>query len=165
MPGVSPETPSAWQLFISPPPIFFNFPFVARIIGIDYGTKRTGVAVSDPLQIIASGLDTVPTSDIFEFLEQYLSEEEVECIVVGEPMHEDGSPAQIAHLVVGFVRALKKKFPDVEIATIDERYTSVEAKKIILQSGAKKKKRKDKGLVDKVSAVLILQEFMESRRS
>jgi putative Holliday junction resolvase len=151
------------NFFIPIHPIFNNFPFVARIIGIDYGTKRTGIAVSDPLQIIASGLDTVPTKDIFDFLEDYLSKEEVECIVVGEPMHEDGSPAQIAHLVVGFVRKLKKKYPDVEISTIDERYTSQEAKKIILQSGAKKKKRQEKGLVDKVSAVLILQEFMESR--
>ena len=132
-------------------------------MGIDYGTKRIGVAVSDPLQIIASGLDTVPNAQIFDFIEKYLSEEEVECIVVGEPMHDDGSPAQIAHLVVGFVRALKKKYPNIEITTIDERYTSAEAKQIILQSGVKKKKRRDKGLVDKVSAILILQDFMESR--
>lgn len=144
-------------------PTFLISLFVARIIGIDYGTKRTGIAVSDPLQIIASGLDTIPTNELMSFLEKYIEEEEVECIVVGDPKHEDGSPAQIAHLVVGFVRALKKKFPEIEIATIDERYTSEEAKRIILESGAKKKKRRDKGLVDKVSAVLILQEFMESR--
>ncbi len=136
---------------------------MARLIGIDYGTKRTGIAVSDPLQIIASGLDTIATSEVIDFLEKYIAEEEVECIVVGEPLHEDGSPAQIAHLVVGFVRTLQKKFPDIEIATIDERYTSVEAKEIILKSGAKKKKRQEKGLVDKISAVLILQQFMESR--
>ncbi len=136
---------------------------MARIIGIDYGTKRTGLAVSDPLQIIASGLDTIPTEKVFDFLEHYMTQEEVECIVVGEPLHQDGQPAQIAHLVVGFVRALKKRFPSTEIATIDERYTSQDAKEIILQSGVKKKKRRDKGLVDKVSAVLILQSFMDER--
>ncbi len=136
---------------------------MARIIGIDYGTKRTGLAVSDPLQIIASGLDTVPTDQVLEYLENYIAQEEVECIVVGEPMHQDGKPAQIAHLVVGFVRALKKKFPAIEIATVDERYTSQDAKEIILKSGAKKKKRRDKNLVDKVSAVLILRAFMDER--
>ena len=133
-------------------------------MAIDYGTKRTGLAVTDPLQIIANGLDTVPTSTIFDYLTDYLSAEEVETIVVGEPMHLDGNPAQIAHLVVGFVRKLKKLFPDVEVVTHDERFTSEEAKKIILMSGAKKKKRRDKALIDKVSAVLILQDYLETRR-
>lgn len=137
---------------------------VARIMAIDYGTKRTGLAVTDPLQIIANGLDTVPTDTIFEYLTTYFSQEEVETIVVGEPMHMDGSPAQIAHLVVGFVRKLKKLFPKVEVVTHDERFTSEDAKKIILMSGAKKKKRRDKSLVDKVSAVLILQDYLETRR-
>ena len=136
---------------------------MARILGIDYGTKRIGIAVTDPLQIISSALTTVATKDIFSFLEQYLSEEEVECIVVGEPMHEDGKPAQIAHLIVGFVRKLKQLYPDIEIATQDERYTSRDAKQIILQSGAKKKKRRDKSLVDRVSAALILQAYMERK--
>jgi putative Holliday junction resolvase len=132
-----------------------------RIIGIDYGTKRVGIATTDPLQIIASGLTTVATPNIFTFLEDYLSKEAVECIVVGEPTNEDGTPAQIAHLVVGFIRKLEKLFPTIKIETQDERYTSRQAKQIILQSGAKKKKRQDKSLVDKVSATLILQAYME----
>ena len=137
---------------------------MTRILGIDYGSKRVGIAVTDPLQIISSGLTTVATKDIFTFLEKYLKEEAVECIVVGEPLKEDGTPAQIAHLVVGFVRKLKELYPDIKIASQDERYTSRDAKKIILQSGAKKKKRQDKSLVDKVSAALILQAYMEKMR-
>lgn len=137
---------------------------MARILSIDYGTKRTGLAVSDPLQIIASGLDTVATNDIFDYLKKYMEEEEVETIVVGDPMYPDGNPAQIAHLVVGFVRKLKKLYPEIAFVMQDERFTSVEAKKIILQSGAKKKKRRDKALVDKISAVLILQDYMEENR-
>ncbi|MCB0549624.1 MAG: Holliday junction resolvase RuvX [Phaeodactylibacter sp.] len=138
---------------------------MARILAIDYGTKRTGLAVTDPLQIIANGLDTVATSELEDYLQRYLEQEEVEAIVVGEPFYPDGNPAQIHHLVVGFVRRLKKLFPDIEVVTHDERFTSEEAKQIILQSGAKKKKRRDKGLVDKVSAVLILQDYLETKRS
>lgn len=137
---------------------------MARILAIDYGTKRTGIAVSDPLQIIGSGLETVPTSELMAFLKKYLVEEEVETIVVGEPMYPDGNPAQIAHLVKGFVNQLRKAFPEVEIAMQDERYTSEEAKEVILKSGARQKKRRDKSLVDKVSAAIILQAFMEKRR-
>ena len=136
---------------------------MARILGIDYGTKRIGIATTDPLQIIVTGLTTVATPKIFEFLEEYIKEEEVECIVVGEPMHKDGSPAQIAHLVVGFIRKIKKLYPDIKVDTQDERFTSQEAKEIILQSGLKKKKRRDKGLVDEVSAVLILQDYLGHR--
>ena len=134
-------------------------------MAIDYGTKRTGIAVTDPLQIIVSGLDTVPTPYLFDFLNKYLGEEEVEKIVVGEPLHLDGRPAQIAHLVVGFVRKVRKLFPHLEVVTHDERFTSEEAKRIIRQSGAKKKKRQDKSLVDKVSAVLILQDYLEQNRT
>ncbi len=133
-----------------------------RIMGIDYGTKRTGIAVTDPLQIIASGLTTVPTSEIFDFLEGYLREEEVEKIVVGEPMHADGNPAQIAHLVVGFVRKVKKQFPGVEVVMHDERGTSVAAKEVILKSGIRQKKRRDKSLVDKIAAALILEDYMNN---
>ncbi len=136
-----------------------------RILAIDYGTKRTGLAVTDPLQIIASGLDTVATQELEEYLKQYLEQEEVETIVVGEPLYPDGKPAQIHHLVVGFVRKLKKLFPDIEVVTHDERYTSEEARQVILQSGARKKKRREKGLVDKVSAALILQDYLETKSS
>lgn len=134
---------------------------MGRILAIDYGTKRTGLAVTDPLQIIANGLDTVATPDLFAYLEDYLSREEVTLFVVGEPLHADGSPAQIAHLVVGFVRKLRKKYPDIPVEMIDERYTSEEAKLIIRNSGLKKKKRRDKSLVDKISAVLILQDYLD----
>ncbi len=148
-----------------PPGNFLYFCPVARILAIDYGTKRTGIAVSDPLQIIASGMDTLPTSEVMDFLKRYLSEEEVEIIVVGEPMYPDGNPAQIAHLVKGFVRQLKTAFPQVEIAMQDERFTSEEAKDVIRQVGIGQKKRRDKSLVDKVSAAIILQNFMEKRRN
>ena len=133
-------------------------------MGIDYGTKRTGIAVTDPLQIIASGLTTVPTHELFDFIENYLREEEVEVIVVGEPMYPDGNPAQIADQVKGFVNKLRKQDPTIEVFMQDERYTSQMAKEIILQSGASRKKRQDKALVDKVSAALILEDFLNSKQ-
>jgi putative Holliday junction resolvase len=133
---------------------------MARIIGIDYGTKRIGIATTDPLQIIVSALETVQTDDIFDFLEQYMTTEEVEKIVVGEPKHKDGKPAQIAHLVVGFARKLQKLYPQIEVVMHDERYSSVYAMSVILRSGDKQKKRRDKSLVDKVAATLILQDYL-----
>lgn len=133
-----------------------------RIFAIDYGTKKTGLAVSDPLQIIATGLDTIPTSELLGFIDQYLKKEEVETIVLGEPLYPDGNPAQIHHLVVGLKRKLEKLYPQIPVVFQDERYTSEEAKEIIRNSGVKKKKRRDKSLVDKVSAILILQDYMES---
>ncbi|MBK7407707.1 MAG: Holliday junction resolvase RuvX [Saprospirales bacterium] len=135
---------------------------MARIMGIDYGTKRTGIAVTDPLQLIASGLDTVPTEAIFDFLTGYMAAEEVERIVVGLPLYPDGNPAQIAPQVEQFVKKLQKLFPMLAVNTWDERYTSEEAKRIILQSGARKKQRRDKSLVDKVSAVLILEDYLKT---
>jgi len=137
---------------------------LARILAIDYGTRRIGIAVTDPLQIIANGLDTVSPEEIFDYLKTYLTTEEVETIVVGEPLHLDGSPAQIAPQVQRFKKKLIELFPGVEVVSQDERFTSEDAKKIILQSGAKKKKRRDKALVDKISAVLILQEYLENTR-
>lgn len=135
---------------------------MARILSIDYGAKRVGLAVTDPLQIIANGLDTVATPDLLDFLKEYLKGEEVETIVMGYPTQLDGSPAHITHLVDEFIEVLKKEFTGVKIAKQDERFTSFEAKKIILKSGARKKKRRDKALVDKISAVLILQAYMEA---
>ena len=137
---------------------------MARILSIDYGTKRTGLAVTDPLQIIPTGLDTVPTAELEAYLQDYLSREEVETIVVGEPFYPDGNPAQIHHMVVGLARKLRKLFPEVEVVMQDERFTSEEAKAVIRQSGARRKKRQDKGLVDKVSAVLILRDYLEQNR-
>jgi putative holliday junction resolvase len=131
-------------------------------MGIDYGTKRTGIAVTDPLKIIASGLDTLPTEAVFDFLAKYLAEEEVETIVVGRPQYPDGNPAQLAPQVDRFVKKIKELFPLVGVTTWDERYTSQEAKKLILLSGARKKQRRDKSLVDKISAALILEDYMKA---
>ncbi|TNE57599.1 MAG: Holliday junction resolvase RuvX [Bacteroidetes bacterium] len=135
---------------------------MSRILAIDFGLKRTGIAVTDPLKIIASGLTTVPTGEVLAFLQQYCAEEEVECFVVGLPLHPDGNPAQIAPQCDTFVEQLRKLFPDKPVYRQDERYTSNEAKRIILESGAKKQKRRDKSLVDKVAAALILEQFMET---
>ncbi len=137
---------------------------MARILAIDYGTRRCGLAVTDPLQITVNGLETVHADELLGFLERYLAQEPVETIVVGEPLHPDGQPAQIHHLVVGLVRKLKKLFPEVEVILHDERFTSEDAKLVIRQSGARQKKRRDKALVDKVSATLILKDYMESHR-
>lgn len=137
---------------------------MARILAVDYGTKRTGLAVTDPLQIIATGLDTVATTGLLDYLQDYLQREEVELIVVGEPMHLDGNPAQIMPEIVGFVRKLKKLFPDLQVVMQDERFSSEMAKEAIRRSGAKKKKRRDKALVDKMAATLILQEYLEENK-
>ncbi len=134
---------------------------MARIMCLDYGTKKIGVAVTDPLQLIASPLETVETSSIIVFLENYFGENEVETLVIGEPLHPDGQPAQIHGQVLDFYKKLEKKFPTIELALQDERNSSKNAKQVILQSGAKRKKRQDKTLVDKVSASLILQDYMQ----
>ncbi len=131
-------------------------------MGIDYGTKKTGIAVTDPLKIIVSALETVPTDKLFGYLEKYLNEENVERIVVGEPLHPDGTPLPQHQHIVGFVRKMKKAYPSMEFRMQDERYTSIEAREIILRSGAKKKKRKDKSLVDKISAALILEYHLQA---
>ncbi len=130
-------------------------------MAIDWGSKRTGIAVTDPLRIIAHPLKTVPTQKVFEFLAQYLAQEQVHTIVVGAPFHEDGQPAQVAAEVDRFVERLRKRYPKIHLARQDERYTSRMASDIILRSGARKKKRKDKYLIDKVSASLILQAYLD----
>lgn len=134
---------------------------MGRILAIDYGLKRTGVAVTDPLKIIASALKTVPTTELLDFLMEYCAQEEVECIVVGLPLYPDGNPAQIAPHVDAFAEKLKKLFPGKPVIRQDERNTSNDAKRIILQSGIKKQKRRDKSLVDKIAAALILEQYMQ----
>lgn len=133
---------------------------MSRILAIDFGLKRTGIAVTDPLRIIASALTTVPTSEALDFLRKYCASEEVACIVVGLPLHVDGNPAQIAPQADAFAERLRKTFPQIEVVRQDERFSSVQAQKIILQSGIKKMKRRDKSLVDKVAASLILEQYM-----
>lgn len=134
---------------------------MGRILAIDYGLKRTGIAVTDPLKIIASGLTTVPTGEALDYLKKYCATEEVECFVVGLPLHPDGNPAQIAPQANVFAERLQKLFPEKPVVRQDERNTSNDAKKIILQSGVKKQKRRDKTLVDKIAAALILEQYMQ----
>jgi putative Holliday junction resolvase len=137
---------------------------MARILGIDWGAKRTGVAVTDPLQIICSPLDTIETVAIIPFLKKYCEEETVEAIVVGEPLHMDGAVADTAHKVYAFVEILKTTFPDLEIALQDERLTSKSALQIMRNSGLKKKQQHDKKRLDRISAALILETFVEKRK-
>ncbi len=138
---------------------------MGRILSIDYGKKRTGIAVSDPLQMIANGLTTISTSKVFEFLADYLSKEEVEIIVVGEPKQPNGEDSENMKRVTPFVNRVRKLYPHISVEYFDERYTSVLAQRVILDSGTKKKERREnKGLVDFISATIILQDYMESRR-
>ncbi len=134
---------------------------MGRILAVDFGLKRTGIAVTDPLKIIASALTTVPTAEVLEFLQRYCSTEEVEKFVVGLPLYPDGNPAQIAPQADAFAEKLRKLFPEKPVLRQDERFTSNDAKRIILASGIKKQKRRDKSLVDKVAAALILEQYMQ----
>lgn len=135
-----------------------------RIIGIDYGKKRVGVAVSDPLMIFASPLETVPTANIINYLKTYTSKEEVEKFVVGYPVNMDNRPSEAAQYVDGFLKQLKKAFPQIPVVLEDERFTSVLAFQSLIDSGVKKMDRRDKAAVDKVSAALILQTFMDRKK-
>ncbi len=136
-----------------------------RILSIDYGKKRTGLAVTDPLQIIATGLATVPTSELFTYLEQYIAREQVERIVMGKPMQTNGMPSENLRRVEEFVKRWTKVHPDIPVTFYDERFTSVIAHRAIIDGGVKKKERREnKGLVDEVSATIILQDYMNSRR-
>ena len=136
-----------------------------RILSIDHGKKRTGLAVSDPLQLIANGLKTVDTKDLFNFLCQYVQEEEVEQIVIGKPLQPNGQPSENLARVENFVNRWRKFCPSVPIDYYDERFTSVLAHRAMIEGGVKKKVRKEnKGLVDEVSATIILQDYMNSKR-
>ena len=136
---------------------------MARILSIDYGRKRTGLAVTDPLQIIAGGLATVATAQLFDFLKDYVARESVELIVIGEPRQLGGQPSENMARVQQFVARWKKAKPDIPIVYYDERFTSVLAHQAMIAGGLKKKARQDKALVDEISATIILQSYMESR--
>ncbi len=138
---------------------------MSRILAIDYGQKRVGLAVTDPLQITANGLDTVSSGEIFAYLKDYCERETVVCFVVGWPLDLKGQPSESMRFVEPFVKALSRKYPDIEIVKADERFTSKMASQAILMSGISKKKRQDKGLIDKVSATIILQSFLDARQS
>ena len=137
---------------------------MARILSIDYGRKRTGLAVTDPLQIIAGGLATVATSELFEWLQAYIAREPVERIVIGEPRQPNGEPSENLARVQQFVNRWRKAVPNIPIEYFDERFTSVLAHQAMLDGGLRKKARQNKGLVDEISATIILEDYMRSRK-
>ena len=132
-------------------------------MAIDYGTKRTGIAVTDPMQMIASPLDTVLTHDLMNFLGSYMQEEEVEMLVVGEPKQMDATDSASLSKIRFFVEAFKKRFKEVPVRWVDERFTSRMAMEVMIEGGMKKSDRQKKGYVDKVSAAIILQTYLDSR--
>lgn len=134
-----------------------------RILAFDYGTKRIGIAVTDPLQIIATGLDTIHPKDIVEYLKNYLAREQVELFVVGEPLQMNGTPSQSTPHIKGFITILKKHFPEIPVERIDERFTSKMASAVVAQSGFKRSDRQDKARLDAISATIILQTYLEKR--
>ncbi|WP_417015246.1 Holliday junction resolvase RuvX [Alistipes sp.] len=137
---------------------------MGRILAIDYGTKRTGIAVSDPLRLIAGGLVTVPTHDLERWLADYFAREEVSTIVVGKPARMDGTPSDTWRFIEPLARRLQRTWPDKEVVFHDERFTSVLAHRTMLESGIGRMARRDKALVDKISATIILQSYMEFNR-
>ena len=133
-----------------------------RILAIDYGLKRTGIAVTDPLQIIATGLTTVDTKDLLSFLKKYFIQENVELIIIGEPKNLDDSDTHATSLVRNIIVRLEKEFPAIPIKAVDERYTSKLASQAMVQMGLKKKDRQNKRIIDQVAATIILQEYLQS---
>lgn len=136
---------------------------MARILAIDYGKKRTGIAVTDELQIIASGLTTVPTDELLQFLESYLAKEKVELFLIGEPKQMDSSASESEILIKPFIEKLKNKFPTIDIQRVDERFTSKIAFQTMIDSGLKKKQRQNKALIDEISATIILQSYLYNK--
>ncbi len=137
---------------------------MGKIMAIDYGKKRCGIAVTDDMQIVASGLETIETRDIFEFLKKYFVENQVDSIVVGLPTDLKGNLSEVETEILKFLERFKSEFPEVEVHRLDERFTSKMASFFISQSGKSKKKREEKGLIDKVSATIILQNFLEQKQ-
>ncbi len=136
---------------------------MARILAMDYGTKRTGIAVTDDFQIIASGLTTIATSEIFTFLKDYLSSENVELFLVGEPKQMNNTASESEQYIILFIEKLKTNFPKIPIKRVDERFTSKMAFQSMIDSGLKKKQRQNKALVDEISATIILQSYLYSK--
>lgn len=137
---------------------------MARVLAIDYGKKRTGIAVTDSLQIIANGLTTVETHKLFDFLVDYMKKENVEKIVIGLPKHMNNELSENMKNIEPFVNRMRKNFPNLPLEYVDERFTSVIAQRTIIEAGIKKKNRQNKALVDEVSATIILQTYLESNR-
>jgi putative Holliday junction resolvase len=135
---------------------------MARILAIDYGLKRTGIAVTDPLQIISTGLTTVDSKELISFLKNYFLQESVELILIGEPRNWDESDTHATPLVKDAIKKLQKEFPQIPLKTVDERYTSKMAKHAMIEMGMKKKDRRNKKIVDEIAATIMLQEYMQT---
>lgn len=136
---------------------------MARILAIDYGAKRTGLAVTDPLQIIATALTTIETRNFISFLKDYFAKEQVEKMIIGMPLNLDDSPTHGTPLVQQAIKTLQKHFPHIPVETVDERFTSKMAKDAMLEMGLKKSERRDKKRVDQIAATIMLQEYMQHR--
>ncbi len=136
---------------------------MGRILALDYGSKRTGIAITDELQLIASGLKTVPTADLMNFLKEYIAVEKVELVLVGEPKQKDGTHSNIEAEIQKFLKKFSNVFSNLEVKRVDERYTSIMAFQTMIDSGLKKKQRQNKALVDEISATIILQEYLYNK--
>lgn len=137
---------------------------MGRILAIDFGRKRTGIAVTDCLKIVANGLDTVPTHKVVEFLKQYTAKEPVELIVVGEPKKLDNTPSESQNYLQPFLKKLREAFPDMPIEMFDERFTSTIAHQSMLSGGARKSTRQNKDIVDTIAATIILNDYLQSKQ-
>ncbi|CAC9976586.1 putative holliday junction resolvase [Flavobacterium sp. CF108] len=135
-----------------------------RILSIDYGQKRTGIAVTDEMQIIASGLTTIPTHTLVDFLKDYFAKEKVEAVLIGEPKQMNGQPSESASVINGFVTHFSNIFPEMKVIRGDERFTSKMAFQTMIDSGLSKKQRQNKGLIDEISATIMLQDYLSSKR-
>lgn len=136
---------------------------MGRILGIDYGRKRTGIAVTDPLQIIAGNLATVPTHTLMQFIKDYMTREQVELIVIGQPTQLNGQPSESMRYITPFVNRLRHELPDVPVVMYDERFTSTIAHQAMIDGGMKKSDRRDKARVDAIAATIILNDYLQSR--
>ncbi|TGD58122.1 Holliday junction resolvase RuvX [Flavobacterium humi] len=134
-----------------------------RILAIDYGQKRTGIAVTDELQIIASGLTTIPSETVLAFLKDYFQKEEVIKVLIGEPKQMNGEPSQSAPMIEAFVLTFKTNFPDMQVVRVDERFTSKMAFQTMIDSGLKKKQRQNKALIDEISATIMLRDYLSRK--
>lgn len=136
---------------------------MGRILGIDYGRKRTGIAVTDPLKIVAGNLETVPTHTLMQYIKDYVSREQVECIVIGKPTQLNGEPSESMKYIEPFVSSLHKELPDMPVVMYDERFTSTIAHRAMIDGGMKKSDRRDKARVDAIAATIILNDYLQSK--
>ena len=137
---------------------------MARILSIDYGLKRTGIAVTDDFQIIASGLTTIPSTDIITFLKTYFSKENVETVLIGEPKQMNGLPSESTEIIEKFIAQFHTEFPNMKMERVDERFTSKMAFQTMIDSGLKKKQRQNKGLIDEIAATILLQDYLNYKK-